>query len=290
MPKKISCEYYSICKIENGKENLFDMDSIFNALSNKTAVERTKKLDSSENLYRLHELEKNDNIWEIRFLKMRKDILEQVEEEGEGAIETLELEKGKCLVDSTSALYDVESKVLFIQRNRNALTPSRIYDFFESEFNKINGEFEIRPIENSGLSENKVKRSAKQTKLELSINFNRAVSDEYKSDVAPIDSLFNILENDFDSGRAKIIITQNAKNEDGLCRRIINKGIDKLKMDPRVSTLRVNVKNGEDTQVEVVDLLLNKKQVVINVMPNEKGIYNHSVIYPKMLEKYLDEK
>ncbi len=303
--KDIQIDYYQIWLEERddtgalARSGIYDIEPILNKLLTinvkdriqdyKDEISRIQVLRQSTINTNYTNLKECKDIWEIEFLRIRKNKLPGVAAD-DGSFDPTYLnsliagDKGIC--ESVSALYDSKLCVLAIQRNKDGLPPSAILEFFQAT--AVNKNVMFKPIildkELGKIKEEAIFRG-------IEIGFAELRRDTVVD--TNIKSILNILglAKEFETINLRIKMSLgNVSKKKSLNQHDIVVLAKELSTHANVNTLLVNVKANPDASVEKVDLIQNRLKDSFNVAYSKENPILHDNVYTEISYAYNNRR
>jgi len=236
---------------------------------------------------RLQSLIHVGDIWEMQFLRIRKEYTTGVAKD-DGSYKRMPLQDDEGLGESVSAIYDKSNCALIIERNRDSVMPSDILDYFQkvASDNKIL----FKPIV---VNKDLQRFNEKSIYRTLEIGF----ADLHKESLvkSKVNGLANIINGlkDFDAVNARIIITvgQNKKTQ-SLEKLFTKQSAEELMGNANINRLRLHARATADDNVEKIDLIENRLKDCCNFKytREEDPADTHKRVLAIIWQSYLKNK
>lgn len=263
-------------------EKKFDITNILKKASELTPKETMRKYRDEK--VRIQKVKSLGDIWEIQLLRLREKSLPGVAKD-DGEFQLIVLDDGEYIGESVSLLYDKQDCVIVIQRNCNSISPSGVEEYFNSILHSerikriilkpIIAESELKKITTS-----KVYRS-----LTIGISMNEQIPDSI--------FLNNLLKNfkEYDGVSYKFVISVGrAKKDKSLSPGLSVDTIKELYDKKYTTILKTSIKDSEDTKVEKIDLLDDRRKDSCEFTIEKKKPLTHERVFMEMYKKYSIRK
>lgn len=290
--KNIRFDYYQVCcKQLNEREEL-----VFPLYDLTPILEEAQQIDVSDRMYqyrgeeaRLQKVDKlriqvgrrQKDIWELQFLRIRKNVLPGIASD-DGSFDPLDLDDDEGIGEEVSVLYDRQHSIIFIQRNRNSLSPTGIEEYFNEVMEGQGIIFKpiILPDDYLRLTDSDYFRT-----ITISFADIRMTEENENSSMSQIVQAVE----QFQGVNAEIKITLGPKGKKGqsLSREEILKSISQFRDRSDVTKFKVSRKEHEDARVEVCDLIEQRLIDFSAFTYSREEPIVHDRVFEKMLELYL---
>lgn len=142
--RTVKFSYYTVCEVndkEGGAPIRFDFEKWINKAV-ESDIEK-KEIEVDGLIVRLEEIEgeKENQVWKVRFIKLRDTNIPSIVKKEEGA-KPIELEDDEYIGEDLLMLYDPEIQVAMLQCNRFAMSKGKLEKFL----NKIWGNSDYRIV------------------------------------------------------------------------------------------------------------------------------------------------
>ncbi|WP_346879293.1 DUF6731 family protein [Clostridium sp. UBA7791] len=281
----------------------FNLSLYFNDISEIEVKKRVKNYNNE--VIRLQSIEKiqepTDNLkkckdlWELHFIRIKTNSISGIatpDGEYDEKLLTEKLDDNQYLAESTACLYDGEKNLFVIARNRDAVLPSAILEFFKKILNNQHLNYAILP-NNTNL---KSKKSCIYRKLVIGMKDMSTLNDKDKSYLkVNIPAVYNAI-NGFDGYgycNIKIELTMGDEPKNiSMNNQLVKKTGYKL-MESGIENLNkveISSKENADTKVETIDLINNKikDKFTVGYSRSEPILYADVII--KLLTSYNIKK
>ena len=289
--KKLRCQFYAIEKYRE-PEALID---IFKRLKGLSFQDRTK--DCNHSKIRVDDI----NFEEINgspcclfsFSRLRDDNWPGVTSIDESSRD-LELGDDELLSEETYGIYDVDHNRMVIQYNHIGTRASQIQQFIQQVTSPNSGTYHLIPIF-SGDAIKKYQNSEIVTYLDVML------TDISNLDIAQFEgtSLTEVIKSSLNIGSRKLQLTFSANarlKKDKLKKSWTDKVINAIQRRGENDKVVVKIKDDIDSNVEILNLLEHRKEIVFNASSIEKTNgkrYNKNSMYlilKDALKKWDNEK
>ena len=188
--------------------------------------------------------------WEIQFLRIRDGVLPGIAKI-DGTFESMDLEPDEFIGEEIAALYDVDTSVLVVQRNRNSLSPSGIEVYFN---HCLTGQgFRLHSIKRESAPE--FKKQDIFRGITISIDGTTKDWEDEKTSSSLLQALKRT--SPLSGGHVSVSVTvgPHAKKQQTLDSHELLQTLEEAQNLTGIKTFRVGKKDDEDTRVEWYDLL-----------------------------------
>ena len=238
---------------------------------------------------RLDDFYKTDDYWILDFLRLRDSNLPKRAYENKQT-EDIQLDDDEYMGEEAIAIYDSETNVLALQRNRNSLSVTGIEKYLNDTWQHRDGNvIHLRPI----LSDvNIADIQKKNDKHYRKIRFKIADIDSSEDGEFDNNALGQILRATRKYQGAFVDVTISMghfKNKD-LDDAAVNSTLDELVSTPNISKAEIAVKEDDDAPVEVIDLLSNKLCDYVQIEYELKKSIPSNVLVWQLLNRYKQSK
>ena len=259
-------------------ESAYDLKALLEHIASNPLINTKRRILGDNHLFHVCRREENSSIWEIQVLHLREQVLPGIADE-DGAYELIELSGNQYPAESTTILYDEDACVLYVQRNIygtsiRALTgliqlisPEEIYVI-------------LKPlIQRSKID--KVTLAKRHKKILLTVDSEQLMPQEHSSDLGKIISAFStyqgkIITINLGFGRKKGQYLNSADTVKLLKEAYEFPGTDKLVVD---------IMESEDSKIEKVDLLDDRKKFFVKMEYSRENPITHERLYARCLEE-----
>lgn len=260
--RSVRFEFYQINGkiVENGvvKKGLYNIMPIVNKISNlKKMTDRDAVLYGERvRLDRVELINEHPEIYGLHFTRLRNDKPAYIELEDE-LLKELPLNPGEYIAEDISCLYDVELRLLMIQRNIHSLSVSGLEAYLD-EFRDDDVEIRFQFVSDQHIIDSALKNS-KYRKLEL-----RAASANEETKLGPLNNLispFMDMFSGFGGTNFSIEISAGRNGED-LSTGQVKSILEAIRKDKSLfSSALVSAKSSAQVPIEKYDLINGKLYV-----------------------------
>lgn len=271
---------YYLIENENGttKESPYDLKSFLNHISKYPLINTKRKILGDNYLFHVCQKEQNSSIWEIQILHLREQILPGIADE-DGAYELIELSEEQYPAESTTILYDEDTYIIYIQRNRYG-TSLRALTGLIQLISPEETYVVLKPlIQRSKID--KVMSAKKHTKIIVTVDSEQLPPEQHSPCLRNILDTFSayqgrIVKIELGFGRKKGNCLNSAETVALLKEAYEFTGTDKLV---------VSVMESEDSKIEKIDLLDDRMKYFLEMQYSRKEPITHERLYARCLEE-----
>lgn len=245
-----------------------------------------KAIDLGDTKARLEKVEyfSTNNVWVLRFMKLREDNIPSIVKENEEA-EGIPLGDDEYIGEDLYMLYDAENGVGMVQVNRFSLGLKRVEDFLTEIWDYENERIRLRAImEDFDLDRIRGRRKYRSIEVKFA-NISNQLDKEGNS-LGTIMNSFRRLSGV--SGSIKISLGRTkypTLNIDEV-QNLIQESLE----DTSVVGLKVKVKDDDSRPVEEIDLFDNICSSIITFNLAKKTVLNYDYAALKMQESYMAKR
>lgn len=307
-PKEFQVDYLRIFdeKIDSrGKiksNNIFKLSEWFETISRIPV--KSRKIKYNNEVIRLQNIEKVkrtfdnlkecDNIWRIHFIRIKTNSMSGVATEDGEFDEKLLNEKladNQFLAESTGCIYDGDKELLIVARNRDAVLPSAILEFFKKTLNNNDLTYAIIPNKLSTKANNEYIYRRLIIGITDVDNISKKDNSFLKEKVNPV---YNAIKGFEGCGYCNIKIElsmgDRPKNQ-GMNQKVKDIGFGLAESEIKnLKKLEMKTKEDIDTKVETVDLINNKVKDNFTIRYSRIEPILYSDIIDELLESYNNKK
>lgn len=281
----------------------FNLSSRFEKISAIPVKNRT--INYNNEVIRLQYINKVSNtfdnlknckdLWELHFVRIKTNSISGIataEGDYDEGLLNQKLDPNQYLADGTACLYDGEKNLIIIARNRDAVLPSAILEFFKKVLNEQHLVFAVIPNE----SNIKNKESSIYRRLVVGI---KNVKDLDKKDAIflkkNIPSVYNAINSfeGFGYCNIKIELTMGDEPKNVSMNNEMVKNTGFKLMESGIKNLnKVEIATKEDinTKVETIDLINNKVKDNFKIGFTRKNPILYKNIISSLFESYNKKK
>lgn len=255
--RQATYDYFRIERIHiDAKDGIAKIDENYNIekllklLMKESPLERVARISGDP--VRMQVLEKDDYVYKMQFLRIREDVVPGIASD-DGKYATMTLDEGKHIAEYNAALFDPQKAIFVLHRNRNALAPSRISAYlsrFLGEGNDVN----LKPLINQDSINTLLKKPIYRT-LRVKL-----IGHETTNKKNSLHQLFKPAKT-MNSNKLDIVFSiGRGKKGESLDIEETRKLIIEAYSDENVDRIDVAYKDDEDSRVETIDLLKDKRK------------------------------
>lgn len=260
------------------REYAYDLSLFFKHISQKPLTETKRKIYGDNHMFHKCVYNEEKKIWELQILHLREQVLPGIADEG-GAYELIHLDENQYPAESTTAIYDEERNVLYVQRNIygtsiRALTALIQYISPEGVWVTLKA-----LMSNSAIV--KVNDSKFYRKVILTVDSEQLTEQEKDTKLAKIISSFS----EYNGKIVTVKIGFGRKRK-----KFLNK-IDTIKLlkeayeFPGTEKLIATMSESEDGKCENVDLLDDREKIIFSMQYSRENPITHERLYNGCLSK-----
>ncbi|KOA89591.1 DUF6731 family protein [Clostridium botulinum] len=302
--KEFNVDYLAILKTnENGENEPFDLVPYIKKCQQRAVAKRTVNYNgevarlqkiiklNSENIVLMDNLEKEENLWRLDFIRIKKFSMTGVADENGEYDEYYLAEKlnnNQYLADPTSCIYDGDLKIFIIARNRDGVLPSGILEFFKKVTNNKTLQYGILPTKTTF---SKVNTNIYRN-LAIGIDNIDKLENNSKSFLKTrCKTVFGALTSLAPFGNINLRLTlsmgQRPKG-DGMHNQIVSEELQALIESniENISKLSISSRADEDTKIEEIDLLQDKIHDKFKLGYSKKDLITHDRLYDALVQSY----
>lgn len=294
----IRYQYYQILinKVNAGK-NSQDTGKIFNFAEWAEQVKKenliTKPVDFNNAKARIEHVaySKNYNVWCLQLMKLRDTNVPAKAKDFEEA-KTIELDENEYIGEDLYMIYDAEKGIAMIQQNRNSLGVSRVEEFLQHTYNLFwgtdhNKKISIEPIIGADGIEKLSKGTLRYIELSMA-NLNNYIPAEK----TPLSEIISQLKT-YHGVAGKIMISIGRCKGETLDRNKVQelaKEVCEESNKRLVRGAKIKIKEEDDTDVEIVDLLEDTCHDFLEFDLNKRERLGYGIVISSMCMKYANRK
>lgn len=223
-----------------------------------------------------------ENLWVIRFLKLREDNIPSIAKKNQEA-RGIELEDDEYIGEDVYMLYDDQTGIAMIQSNRFSLGLKRLSELISNIWGITGERIAIKPI-SQNVSVKKRRRNYRTIELSFA-NIERDEPDEKSS----LSHIKNLYQNYYGvSGTIKIGVGRVKNGTLNIDK--VEHLIDEVRSDPSVTGARIRIKDDDKAYTETIDLFDNIYHDVIEFKVQEKTVLDPEYMAKKMISYYKSRK
>lgn len=290
--KKVKFEYFFIGykKKEDKDSDLdrpFDLALWIQKLNKQSLASRIRDYYSEKARLDKIEYDEVSGFFIINFTRLR-DTNIPMKASVNSSTEPIFLKDDEYMGEAVYSLYDRETNILMLQRNKHGIYPTGIAEYINNTWDNNNEEIYLRPIATGDMIA-KAKRGRSYRKL--GIRFADLPQKKYKA--SKYSTFKKIVDSlgDFDAINAEVVITLGHTRKASLKKETIHEVLDEISMNKDIiSKAELSQIGTEDPKVEYLDLFSEKEGDYLNVKLESKQSLVLGMIKDAMIQKYIKRK
>lgn len=222
---------------------------------------QAQEIDTAERVFnvgndyaRLQSIEQNNKMWELHFLRIRKDNFPLKVHDNGQVYYFNDLTDEEGFGEEVSALYDPENQTIMIRRNRDSLSPSAIANYFTTLINRPSFTVYFKPLVHPRalelLKKDHLIRGAEVTIADIK-NAGTKTKKSLGNLIKPVEDIQESVNIHF-----KISLEQKGSKKGS--KLPIYDELVSFASDEHVTKAEIRIKANEDARVETVDLIKNR--------------------------------
>lgn len=271
---------YYLINNEDGTttESVYDLKVLLKHIASNPLLNTKRKILGDNHLFHICKKEDDSNIWEIQVLHLREQVLPGIADE-EGAYELIVLSEDQYPAESTTILYDEDACVLYMQRNIYG-TSIRALTGLIQLISPEETYVILKPLMQRSKID-KVTSAKNHKKIVLTVDCEQLTSQEHGSDLGKILSAFStyqgkIITVELGFGRKR---GQYLNSTDTV--KLLKEAYD----FPGTDKLIVDILESDDSKIEKVDLLDDRKKFLFKMEYSRENPITHERLYVRCLEE-----
>lgn len=259
-------------------ESIYDLKALLNHVANNPLANTKKKILGDNHLFHVCKKEKDSNIWEIQILHLREQVLPGIADE-DGAYELIKLSEDQYPAESTTILYDEDKCVLYMQRNIygtsiKALTGLLQLISPEEVFVMLKPMMQYSEID-------RVTSAKKHKTLHIAVDRELLIPEKKNTNLGKIITAFSSYEGDI----IEIKLGFGRKKGHFLNSTDTIELLKEVYEFPGTNKLKVDILESEDSKIEKVDLLDDRRKFYIEMEYSRENPITHERLYWRCLEE-----
>ncbi|MCI8520597.1 MAG: hypothetical protein HFE51_10500 [Clostridia bacterium] len=294
--KNIKLEYFRVtCRelqdmdTSSVPDSMFDLyrwidvfDTDFSGIEDKTFMYAGERA-------RLDDIYKTENYWVLDFLRLRDSNLPKRAYENKQT-EDMQLDDDEYMGEEAIAIYDPETNVLALQRNRNSLSVTGIEKYLNDVWqHRDNNVIYLRPI----LSEIDLDAILKKTDKDYrKIRFKIADTDNLQEadyDNSPLGQILKGVGK-YQGAFVDVTISMGHFRDKSLNDVAVNNTLNELVNNASTKKAEISIKEDADAPVEIIDLLSDKLSDYVQIEYELKKSIPSNILVVNLLKQYKQSK
>ncbi|QZN77362.1 DUF6731 family protein [Paenibacillus sp. FSL H8-0317] len=289
--RKVRFEYYQLAyrqstDREHDRDRLFDLPQWMELAQGKSLEGRTYN-------YRQEQARLEDAYWDdelsyyfLHFVRLRETNIPSTARQA-GQVVPLELEDDEFIGEEVSALYDENTHVLMLQRNKYSLGPEGIEEYLNLLWNNSDETIYLRPICPPNTFE-LARRAAEYRKINIRLADMRETNvarlmERFRS---PIKHIIGSCS-EYNGANVQITITVGNSRSSVLDDDTVSDTLTDIEENPEVfQRAELAVKEEEDSRIELIDLFEHKAHDFGTFRMERRGTLSHYAIAAEMHSIY----
>lgn len=282
--KPVQFDFFTPYFIEKNADNrdsekILDLNRIFSSLES----ERKYVFKISGDDYVLQRYERDSQytyIWKIQILRVRDTSIPGVYDERDSSYEFMRLEDGKSFAESTTVLYDSQTYLFMMQRNKFAVSVENC-QYFLAELCQCGVSLKVRTPQNIF---RKIKKDSRYKKIVLTADTKELNADNKNGSLGQILNMFS----KYNGRVVKIEISVDRMRDRELNSAELVELIGDAYVFPGIKKLQVRGAAPEDIEFDTIDLLADRQHIRLDVEYNSKNPISHERLTYLFLREYIE--
>ncbi|OLS02191.1 DUF6731 family protein [Tissierella creatinophila] len=297
--RNIKFQYFQVTIQKENEKHLFSFDDWAVYLDKENLICKSIELKGLKARVEKYHNDESNNLWVIRFMKLRDTNIPSAVRESEEAV-PVTLDDNEYLGEDVNMLYDESNGIAMIQSNRFSLSYTRIQELVNN-INPFEGfDIFINPIIEKTKSKLDNKKSKKIT-LGFA-NIERPISKTKSALSDIINSYFNIQALSgqviFSVGRKKNIVKKNVlgklvelKENRNLDTKSVSELIDDIYDNQAIITnAKIEIRDDDGPSLEIIDLFDNVYHDYVTFILEARQTLGFEYVSNEMMYIYLGRK
>lgn len=255
------------------KEHVYNLSYFLQYIAGKSFAETKKKIYGDNHMFHKCVYDEREKIWEIQILHLREQILPGIADESGMKYELIHLDENQYPAESTTAIYDEQKCILYVQRNIYGTSIRALTALIQS----ISPEetwVDLKPIMSSSAIE-KITEEKYYRKVTLTVDSEQLIGRENDTRLGRIISAFSQY-----SGK---IVTINLGF--GRKRNVFLNKIDTIELlkeayaFPGTEKLIATMSESEDGKCESIDLLDDREKILFELPYSRENPITHDRLF-----------
>lgn len=225
----------------------------------------------------------NNDVWVLRFMKLREDNIPSIVKENQEA-EAISLAEDEYIGEGLHMLYDNNNGIAMVQVNRFSLGIKRLEDFLTCIWDVENERVKLRAVMDQQIFDSGIRRKYKA----IEVNFAN-ISPESEEGPRSLGTIMNSFRR-FHGVAGCVKISFGRRKGDTLNIDEINKAVEEAMEDSSVVGLKLHIKDDDARPVEIIDLFDNVCKDIITFNLAAKTTLNYDYASRLMIRSYEAKK